>query len=261
MWQIRLHKGEIIVAAIPDHNIGFRLRHPENLGIVHAGKDDVPHHDMRLVLLALFRGALRAIEIGDGREPLGALLRQVPVGHRMPHHGNPQSPLSQPMRKPAGNRRLAAARPHRGDRNHRQRRMQHGPLGAKQSEVGSGGQCPRRHMHHMLMGDVAISEHHFIDGMSAAQSLELRLFADRNASRVKPPGQRRWVAATIDIGNLSCREGDDFNRRIVAVDHIEIVEVPSGGSHNDDASAPKTALLAGPQQRFICKKLRAGRFH
>ena len=70
-------------------------------------------------------------------------------------------------------------------------------------------------MHHMLMGDVAVSEHDFIDGMSAAQSLELRLFEDRDAARVKPPGKGRRIAATIDIGNLSCRESDDFNGRII----------------------------------------------
>jgi hypothetical protein len=113
----------------------------------------------------------------------------------------------------------------------------------------------------MLMGDVAVSEHDFIDGMSAAQCLELRLFEDRDASRVKPPGKGRRIAATIDIGNLSCRESDHFNGRIVAVDDIEIVEVPSGGSHDDDASAPKTALLAGVRPRFRCEKLRVGRFH
>jgi hypothetical protein len=97
--------------------------------------------------------------------------------------------------------------------------------------------------------------------MSAAQCLELRLFEDRDASRVKPPGKGRRIAAAIDIGNLSCRESDDFNGRIVAVDDIEIVEVPSGGPHDDDASAPKTALLAALRQRFRCEKLRAGRFH
>src|SRR4029078_1715499 len=118
---------------------------------------------------------------------------------------------------------------------------------------------PGRHMHHMLMGDVAVSEHDFIDGMSAAQSLELRLFEDRDAARVKPPGKGRRIAATIDIGHLSCRESDDLNRRIVAVDDIEIVEVPSGGSHDDDASAPKTALLAGLLQRFRSGKLASRR--
>ena len=136
--------------------------------------------------------------------------------------------------------------------------LQHGPFGAEQSEVGSGGQRPRRNMHHMLMGDVAVSEHDFIDGTSAAQPLELRLFEDRDASRVKPAGKRRRIAATIDIGDLSCRESDDFNGRIVAVDNIEIVEVPSGGSHDDDASAPKPALLAGLRSRVRSEKLQSG---
>ena len=91
--------------------------------------------------------------------------------------------------------------------------MQHGPLGAKQSEIGSGGQRPRRHMHHVLMGDVAIGEDHLIDGTSAAQAFELRLIDDRNAFRIKPARERRWIAPTIDTGDLRRGEGDDFNGR------------------------------------------------
>jgi hypothetical protein len=128
--------------------------------------------------------------------------------------------------------------------------MQHGPLRAKQSKVGSGGERPRSNMHHVLVGDVAIGENDLIDGMSAAQFFELRLFDDRNAFRIKPTGKRRWITPIIDTDDLSRSEGDDFNGRIVAVDDIEIMEISSRSTHDDYASEPKAALLARLQHEL-----------
>ena len=57
--QVRLHEGEIIVAAVPDDDLGLRPPPSAELGIVRAGKNHVADSDMGFVLLSLFRCALR----------------------------------------------------------------------------------------------------------------------------------------------------------------------------------------------------------
>jgi hypothetical protein len=37
------------------------------------------------------------------------------------------------------------------------------------------------------------------------------------------------------VWNLGSRERDDFNARIVPVEHVEVVKVAAGGSQYDDA--------------------------
>jgi hypothetical protein len=84
---------------------------------------------------------------------------------------------------------------------------------------------------------VAVSEDYLVDRLTAAESLELRLHDDRNTLRIEPTGERRRITSVRDPGNLSRGESDDLNRRIVAIDDIEVVKVPSRGADDHDASA------------------------
>ena len=82
---VRLIKGRIVVAAVPDHYIGLRLGLTQNFFVVDAGVNHRPHVHDRFVLLALFDGAAVGVEIGIGRETLNDLLGQITVRHGMAH--------------------------------------------------------------------------------------------------------------------------------------------------------------------------------
>ena len=88
--QVRLHKRKVVVAAVPDDDVGFVLRQPQNLGVVHAREHHVAGCDVRLVLLPLLGGAACGIEIGRRCEALHARGGEIAVRHRMPQHDNPQ---------------------------------------------------------------------------------------------------------------------------------------------------------------------------
>ena len=64
--QVGLHEREIVVAAIPDDDVGLHLRSAQDAGIVDAGEDDVACTDVRLVLLALLDRARSRVEIARG---------------------------------------------------------------------------------------------------------------------------------------------------------------------------------------------------
>src|SRR5207247_3880275 len=44
------------------------------------------------------------------------------------------------------------------------------------------------------------------------------------------------ILAGLDAGDLGGGEGDDLNRWVVAENDVEVVEVSSGGSHDEDAA-------------------------
>ena len=88
--QIGADERKIVVAAVPDDDVGLRSRpRVEDRGVVDAGEDQIAERDMRLVFLALFDGAAGGVEIGERGEALHALAQQIAVGHRVPQHGDP----------------------------------------------------------------------------------------------------------------------------------------------------------------------------
>ena len=52
--------------------------------------------------------------------------------------------------------------------------------------------------------------------------------------RVALPGQFGGVFSPIDIGNLSGGKTDHMVRGVVAIQAVEVVEVPAGGPHNQN---------------------------
>jgi hypothetical protein len=55
---IGLVEGKVVVAAVPDDNIGFFFGYFQDAGIVYTGVDDDAAKDMGFILFPLFDGAL-----------------------------------------------------------------------------------------------------------------------------------------------------------------------------------------------------------
>jgi len=81
--QVGLVEGEVVVAAVPEDDVGFLLGLAQDGLVIHAGVDDDAGHDMGLVLLALLDRAFVAVEVGQLGVALDLLDGQVAVGHGM----------------------------------------------------------------------------------------------------------------------------------------------------------------------------------
>jgi len=79
----------------------------------------------------------------------------------------------------------------------------------------------------VIVGDVAVGEHHGADALTPDQVGQLLFGDDRNPLRVPGPGELRWIAAPFDVGNLRRGKGDDADGLVVAVGDVEVVEVPT----------------------------------
>ena len=112
-----------------------------------------------------------------------------------------------------------------------------------QPEVGARGEDDRRLVHHDLVLEVGVAEDDLVDVELADQLTQLLLGADRDPLRIARPGQRGRIDALVDAGDLGRREGDDVGVRVVAEGDVEVVEVASSGSHDDDLA--HCGLLSG----------------
>jgi hypothetical protein len=83
------------------------------------------------------------------------------------------------------------------------------------------------------MGHVAVGEHDLVDLLFAADLFQPAILQDWDALRIGRAGQGRWIAAAGDARNLCRGKGDDLISRIVAQDHVEVVEVPASRSHDE----------------------------
>jgi hypothetical protein len=111
-----------------------------------------------------------------------------------------------------------------------------GRPGTEQTEVRAAGERPRGDVHHVLVRHVGVREDHLVDVVVGDEPLELRLGSDRDALRVAGPGERGRVDPAVDPGDLGRREGDHLDVEVGAQGGLEVVEVPTGGSHHHDPS-------------------------
>ncbi len=81
--KIRLVEREIVVAAVPEYDVGFLLGFTENGFVVDACVHYDAAIDMGLVLFPFLDGAVVQIEIFVGGKALDLLLCQIPVWHWM----------------------------------------------------------------------------------------------------------------------------------------------------------------------------------
>ena len=76
--QVGPNEREIIIAAVPEDDIGFRLRTCDDLGVIDAGIQHVTQRQVRFVFFPFLDGALRGIQIGPVREALHRLAFEIP---------------------------------------------------------------------------------------------------------------------------------------------------------------------------------------
>ncbi len=206
--QVALEEGQVVVAAVPQHDVGLGLGHRQDAGVVDAGEDHDAAIDVRLVFLALLDRALVLVEVVVVAEALRGLGHQVAVRHRMPHRHHAQPLRLQGAGHSARGLRLAGTGAGRADRDHGLRRATSGVLRPDQPEVGAGGQHPRGLMHDEDVWDVAVRESHLVDALVADQALQLGFGVDRDAGRVERASQLGRIDPALDVRDLSGRERD-----------------------------------------------------
>jgi hypothetical protein len=96
-------------------------------------------------------------------------------------------------------------------------------------------------MHDLFVPDVAVGEDDLIDLVRPAQAFELGLLEDRDSAGIIATGERGRIAPAGNAGNLRRREGDHLACRVVAIDDIEIMKIPSRSPDDDDAAASRAA--------------------
>ena len=252
------HRGaverDVVVATVPQQHVAFGLRLFEDRSVVDARIDDGPRHDVRLVLLAFLDRALVTVQVRELGIPLHALRGQIPVRHRVPHGDDALARRLEGLRDRAGGLRLPDARAHRRHRDGRDGRLQHGRVRSEEDEVRSGRQRRGGLVHHLVMAHVRVAEHDVIDPQLADQPDELGLVVDLDPVRVPLACQRRRISAVVDERDLGRRERDHFRVGIIAIDDVEVVEVPPCGSHDQDATRH-----AGDPFRWRSSDAREGR--
>ncbi len=232
--QIGLHEGEVVVASVPENDVGFRFGLPEDPFIVHPCEHDITLPEMGLVFFPLLDGAVRLPKVLQRSKPLDRLLRQVAVWHGMTDHGDPHAGLSKPPRRRARERTFPRPRPHGADGDHRFGGAQHRRVWSQQIEVRPGRERPRGQVHDLLVRDVAVGEDDVIDRMGVDDRFQLSFRDDGNAVRIQGPRYLRGVPPSGDIGNLGGGKGDHAAARVIAIDHVEIMEIAAGRTHDHD---------------------------
>ena len=137
--EVGLVEAVVVVAAVPEDDVGLFFGLAHDRFVVDAGVDHVAGHDVRLVLLHLFDGALVLGQVLDRRVALHALLDEVAVGHGVTDGDDLLAGLAQHGLDLARGLALAGAGAHGADGDHRLGRLDHRVVGAHQAKVGSPG--------------------------------------------------------------------------------------------------------------------------
>jgi hypothetical protein len=135
---------QVVVAAVPQQDVGLGLGPLQDGVVVDPGVDDRARGQVRLVLLALLDGGAGGHQVLHRGEPLHGLAGQVAVGHGVADGHHLAAGGAQDLGDPPGGLGLARPGADRAHRHHRHRRHELGLLGAEQPEVGPGRQDPWR---------------------------------------------------------------------------------------------------------------------
>ena len=244
-------EAEVVVAAVPEDDVGFLLGLAHDGLVVDAGVDHVAGHDVRLVLFHLLDGALVLLEVVEGRVALHALGDEVAVRHGVTDADDLLAGLAQHGLDLARGLALAGAGAHGADGDHRLGALDHDLVRAHQHEVGAERVHQRRAVHDVLVGHVGVGEDDDFDAVLLDELGHLGLVVDRDAVRVVRTGELGRVLAVVDVRDLRGREGDDLVLLPLAEVGVEVVEVATRGSHDEDFGSLCHAHSCG------CRSLRA----
>src|SRR5208282_575204 len=184
---------------------------------------------------AFLDGALLQIEVLHGGEPLDSLRRKIAVRHGVSNDHRPLALPAQLCRDQSRNRALAASRSHRTHGNDGDRGFELRVLGSQKPEIGVCSHRTGAEMHEVLVGNIAIGKHYRINRVFSDQVFQIFLFEDRNALRIQAAGQFRRITTAGNVGNLSGSERNYLVVGIITKYDVEIVEVPAGGTQNQNS--------------------------
>jgi hypothetical protein len=92
-------------------------------------------------------------------------------------------------------------------------------------------------VHDLLVRHVAVGEHRLVHPEIGDQRLQIAFRVGRAPVRGQFAGERRRVAAAVDVRDLGGGEADHVEILAVPVHDVEVVEVPPGGSQDQDLGA------------------------
>ena len=232
---VGLEERQVVVAAVPQQDVGILLGQRDHVGVVDTGVDGDALPDGQLVLLALLDRRVAGVDVVERAESLHPHVVQVAVGHGVADQCHDETVRLQHVRDGPAGLALAgttAGGAHRDDGLPAPKRCD---ALADQAEVGAGRDHPRREVHHVRVGDVGVREHHFVHAVRPDQLIQLGLRHDRDAGGVAVARQIGWVGAAVDVRDLRRGEGNDVHTGIVTEHDVERVEVASAGPSDDHA--------------------------
>jgi hypothetical protein len=87
--EVRAQERKVVVAAVPQQDVRFRLGRRENGGVIDAGEDQRAGADVRLVLLPFLHRAVGVGEVVEGGKSLDRLAGEVAVRHGVTQSHDP----------------------------------------------------------------------------------------------------------------------------------------------------------------------------
>ena len=93
--QVRANKGEVIVPAVPENQIGFRFGPRNDLGIVDTCVDQVAQFQVWLIFFPFLDRALSGVEVRATGEALYRLTFEISLGHGVTYNSYPKAFLLQ----------------------------------------------------------------------------------------------------------------------------------------------------------------------
>jgi hypothetical protein len=227
-------KRRVIVAAVPQDDVGFLLGLADDHFVIDARVDDNAIVDMGLVFLALFDRAAVAIEVLVGLETLAGLLGEVTVGHRVTDRHHPLTHSLEKARYVPRCLRFTDAGAHSGDGDDRFGRLDHCLGGRAHTEMRPPADHLGSLVHDVGVGNVRVAEPHLVDAILLDHFFEVGLGKDRNAVRVERTGEFSGIGPVFDIWDLGGGKHHHLVVLVVAEQTVEIVEVASSRTHDDD---------------------------
>jgi len=238
----RVERG-VVVAAVPDDDVGLLLGLGQDGAVIDTGVDDAALGQMRLVLLHLLDGALMLFQVADIAEALHSLLGQITVGHGVTDRHNPMTLLLEELADVAGGLRLAATGANGADGHDRLLAVDHGGVGPHHHEIGAGRVDPLGQTHDVAVRHVRVGEDAAVDSQVVDLVDQLGLVEDGNPFRVELAGQLSRVDPSLDVRNLGGGKADHLEVIVVSEQHVEVVEVASCGSQDQNPFSLHQTLL------------------
>lgn len=238
----RIERG-VVVAAVPDDDVGLLLGLVQDGAVVDTSVDDAALGQMRLVLFHLLDGALVLFQVADIAEALHSLLGQITVGHGVADRHHPMTVLLEELTDVAGGLRLAATGTNGADGHDGFLAVDHGGVGPHHHEIGAGRIDPLGQTHDVAVRHVRVGEDAGVDSQSVDLVDQLGLVEDGNPFRVEFAGQFSRVDPSLDVRNLGGGKAHHLEVLVVAEQHVEVVEVASRGSQDQNPFSLHQTLL------------------